>query len=121
MLYCAHAIFYYLYEGQASFPVHENLYLINAPDPATAMQKSASLAREYEQRGDDSRLEISGVRAEYCFAGVRKLIEVAQDDAAPLMLPGSGIEVTYSVFEVEQLADVMRLAEGGRVQVVYQE
>jgi hypothetical protein len=121
MWYCAHAIFHYSYVGQSSYVVHENVYLVSADDEDETMLRALKLAAEYEQVGENSHLEIEGRKAEYRFAGIRKLISVDSDleDSSELReLTG---EVTYSVFEVANLSDVVALAAGVAVSVNYRE
>ncbi|EPG2417115.1 TPA: DUF4288 domain-containing protein [Stenotrophomonas maltophilia] len=120
MWYCAHAVFFYQYEGQDSFVVHENVYLIGAEDEEKAMFKAKSIALEYEQIGVDSYLECDGKRAEYKFSGIRKLISVQVDsDVADSSAICSGVELTYSVMEVGSILDVERIARGELVAVNY--
>ncbi|MEX7642922.1 DUF4288 domain-containing protein [Stenotrophomonas maltophilia] len=120
MWYCAHAVFFYQYEGQDSFVVHENVYLIGAEDEEKAMFKAKSIALEYEQIGVDSYLEFDGKRAEYKFSGIRKLISVQVDsDVADSSAICSGVELTYSVMEVGSILDVERIARGELVAVNY--
>lgn len=120
MLYCAHAIFFYSYDGQSSYLVHENVYLVSADDDGGGMAVAMQLAAEYEQAGEESCLEIEGKKAEYKFAGIRKLISV-QDEGEQVITARSGIEVTYSIMEVATLADVERIAAGDSVMVNYLE
>lgn len=101
--------------------MHENVFLVSANDEAEAMVVVEALAVEYEQVGDDSQLEVDGVAAEYRFAGIRKLISVASDAEVGVGLVGTGVEVTYSVFEVGSLADIERLVAGESVSVLYRE
>ena len=121
MWYSAHAIFYYSCEGQSSVLVHENVYLIEANDEDDAMSRAKEIASEHEDLSEDGHLEINGEKAQYRFAGIRKLIEVEND---PVTVQGrlhSGLEVTYSVVEVDNLADVQRLAAGEMTNVLYRE
>lgn len=46
MWYCAHAIFYFKHEGQQSYRLHENVYLIQSDTAESAWQRAESLARE---------------------------------------------------------------------------
>ncbi|MDT3466983.1 DUF4288 domain-containing protein [Stenotrophomonas maltophilia] len=122
MWYCAHAVFFYQYDGQDSFLVHENVYLISAEDEEVAMFKAKSIAVEYQQVGGDSSLEYNGKRAEYKFSGIRKLISVQVDSGvADSSAICSGVELTYSVMEVESILDVERIANGESVLVSYLE
>lgn len=122
MWYCAHAVFFYQYDGQDSFLVHENVYLISAEDEEVAMFKAKSIAVEYQQVGGDSSLEYNGKRAEYKFSGIKKLISVQVDSGvADSSAICSGVELTYSVMEVESILDVERIANGESVLVSYLE
>jgi len=79
MWYCAHAIFYFKYEGQQSCRLHENVYLIQSRTAESAWQRAESLAWEQEVVGEDGHLEVDGNKATYHFAGIRKLIEAQVD------------------------------------------
>lgn len=119
MWYCTHAIFHYRYEGQTSIPVHENVYLIDAIDPDEALLSAQKIALEREMVGAESTLEANGVRAEYRFSGIRKLIAVESDENTAAGKICSGVEVTYSVMEVGSLREVDAIAAGDRTTVVY--
>ncbi|MGH8038244.1 MAG: DUF4288 domain-containing protein [Stenotrophomonas sp.] len=121
MWYCAHAIFRYQYEGQTSITVHENVYLIDASDPDEALLSAEKIALEHEMVGAESALKVNGVRAEYRFSGIRKLIAVESDESTAAGRICSGVEVTYSVMEVGSLREVEVLAAGGSATVVYVE
>lgn len=125
MWYCAHAVFYFKLhrQPQESFLVHENVYLIHAETSAEAMTKAEAVARANEDLALDGHLELNGMKANYLYAGIRKLIEVE----GPVHLAGlpagvlDGKEVTYSVLEVDTLDEVMALAKGMMVEVLYRE
>lgn len=121
MWYCAHAIFYYRHEVQDSFLVHENVYLIDAKDDIEAMENAKMIASEQEDLSDDGHLEVNGKKAQYIFAGIRKLIEVELDHETGRGKIHSGIEATYSVFEVNGLDEVKRLAAGKMTETLYRE
>lgn len=121
MWYCAHAVFYYSYPTQSSFLVHENMYLIDAEDEDEAMLKANSVAAEYEDLSEDGHLEVNGNKAQYRFAGIRKLIEVELDHETAEGRLHSGVEATYSVLEVDSLSEVKRLAAGEMQSVLYRE
>jgi hypothetical protein len=121
MWYCAHAIFYLKTESQGSVLVHENVYLVRSDDPESALADAIRIARGNEDLNDDGHLELNGAKAQYRFAGIRKLIEVeTSPETAAGKLP-SGSEVTYSVFEVDSLAEVELLASGEMTDVLYRE
>ena len=120
MWYCAHAIFYYECEGQESFLVHENVYLIRADSDEQALADATALASECEDlsgrlMGEDGRPSL------YRFAGIRKLISVETDEHTAEGRLHSGVEVTYSVMAVDTLDQVQRLAGGDALDVLYQE
>ncbi len=121
MWYSAHAIFYYTHEGQESFLVHENVYLIEANDEDQAMLKAKDVASEHEDLGEDGHLEVNGCKAQYRFAGIRKLIEVELDSETGQGRLHSGVEATYSILEVDSLVDVEHLAAGEMTSVLYRE
>lgn len=121
----AHAVFYFKLhrQPQESFLVHENVYLIHAETSAEAMTKAEAVARANEDLALDGHLELNGMKASYLYAGIRKLIEVE----GPTNLAGlpagvlDGKEITYSVLEVDTLDEVMALAKGQMVEVLYRE
>lgn len=125
MWHSAHAVFYFKLhrQPQESFLVHENVYLIHAETSAEAMTKAEAVARANEDLALDGHLELNGMKANYLYAGIRKLIEVE----GPVHLAGlpagvlDGKEVTYSVLEVDTLDEVMALAKGMMVEVLYRE
>lgn len=121
MWYCAHAIFYYKYEGQTSFVLHENVYLIQAENDEQAMLDASVLALQCEDLSEDGHLEVDGNKASYRFAGIRKLIEVQLDRGKENEKLDSGVELTYSVMIADSLSEVERIAGGDEVGVVYRE
>lgn len=123
MWYAAHAVFYFklIDESQDSFLVHENIYIINAADPDSARAKAEIIGRANEDAGGDGHLELNGEKASYVFAGIRKVVEAEttpSPEGAPL---ASGQELTYSVLEVDTLEEVLALAGGKMVTVLYRE
>ncbi len=121
MWYCAHAIFYFQYERQESFLLHENVYLIEARDDEQALLDAKKLAMESEDLSEDGHLEVDGNKASYRFAGIRKLIEVQVDSDKTNRKLDSGVELTYSVLAVDSLAEVEQLARGEMTPVLYRE
>ena len=121
MWYCAHAIFYFSHEGQESFLVHENVYLIEADDEDKALSEAKAVAAEHEDLSEDGHLEVNGNEAQYRFAGIRKLIEVELDSETGRGKLHSGVEATYSTLEVDSLPEVERLAAGEMTTVLYRE
>lgn len=121
MWFCAHAIFYYRLDGQASFLIHENIYLIEADDADLALASAEELGRENEDLNVDGRIEVNGQPAQYIFAGIRKLIQVESSPEAAKGRLLSGTEATYSVMEVDTLEEVEALARGEAMSVLYRE
>lgn len=123
MLCCAHAIFYFLLQGQEqdSFLVHENVYLVDAEDFETALAAGIEFAKSEEDLSEDGHLRVNEQKVSYIFAGIRKIIDVSNTHrrlTAPDMV---GLESTYSVFEVDNLDQVLALARGEMVEVLYRE
>lgn len=121
MWYCAHAIFYYSYPGQSNFLMHENIYLIDAVDESEAMLKAGVIANEHEDLSEDGHLEVNGNKAQYRFAGIRKLIEVELDSETASGKLHDGVEATYSILEVETMSEVKRFAAGEMLSVLFRE
>lgn len=123
MWYCAHGIFYfeYKYEEQDSYLVYENVYIINADDEESALNESIRIAKENEDFNEDDHLELNGKPVRYLFSGIRKLIRVENASAADEGAINSGVEVTYSELEVENLNQVKELSDGSFVEVLYRE
>lgn len=122
MWYAAHALFYFklIDEDQDSFVVHENIYIINAADSDAARARAEIIARANEE-SDDGALELNEKKASYIFAGIRKIIE-AETTPAPEDAPlTNGQELTFSVLEVDTLDEVLALARGEMVNVLYRE
>ncbi len=123
MFFCAHAVFYFklLHQEQETFLVHENVYLIDAEDAEKATQSALLLAKSNEDANEDGHLELNEQKAAYLFVGLRKVIEV-EPSAAPVSALGlAGLELTYSEFEVDTMAEVLGLARGDMVDVLYRE
>lgn len=123
MWFCAHAIFYFklLDTEQDSFLVHENIYLIGADDGAAAAAIANQLAKENEDLNEDGHLELNEKKAVYLFAGIRKVIKVESHPDSNWTVELRGLELSYSVFEVDTLEEVFRLTRGEMVDVLYRE
>lgn len=121
MWYCAHGIFYFECDLQDSFLIHENVYLVNAVSDDEALAMAEEIASKDEDLSEDGHLELNGKKARYRFAGIRKLIEVETDAETAEGRLHSGIEVTYSVLEVDTLAEVRQLAKGEMTNALYRE
>ncbi len=108
-------------DSQGVISVYENIFLVEAPDAASASSKAAEMARR-EVDSDDS-LTIDEAPAIRTFCGVRKVVAVS--NPYPLDLdedtPISGTELTYSKFEVSSEEDLQILVEGGELSLRYVE
>jgi hypothetical protein len=123
--YCAHAIFYFELrdEPQDSYLIWENVYLVEASSDEEALSKAEKYAKTEEASGSDT-LTLNDKPCRYKLAGIRKLITVSYIEEAvdkPNDVPVSGAEVTYSELEVDTLDEVMKLAKGEMVEVLYRE
>jgi hypothetical protein len=118
--FSAHAILYVrLKDGaQRSFPVWENIYLVEASNPEAAVAAAEARAREDEGDSNGS-FTWEGRPAEWVFAGIRKLIAVSH--VAAVAAPVHGAELSYSQFVVPSIEAVRKLADGQSVQVRYVE
>ncbi|AQT61140.1 DUF4288 domain-containing protein [Cellvibrio sp. PSBB023] len=121
MWYCAHAIFYYKYANQESFLTHENVYLISAENEDAALLAAEKIAKENEDLNEDGHLYLNDIPAAYVFAGIRKLIEIETNSDTAQGKIISGVEVTYSEMEVDTLEEVVDLADGKFVNILYRE
>jgi hypothetical protein len=118
MWFAAHAIMYFKFKdgNQDSYPVQENVFLVEAPSAEEGAVKAAQYGKADER---DSRGSLTwGDRpATLTYAGIRKLIQVGctNDDK-----PTDGVEVTYSELEVKDARAFAKLMEGKPVLVRYQ-
>ena len=118
--YSAHAILYVQYKSgaQTSFPVWENVYLIEADSSEAALEQAK--ARALEDEGDSGGTFMWDDRAaEWVFAGIRKIISVSHLESEGNL--SSGDELTYSQLRVNSLQKVKSLAAGDIVQTIYDE
>jgi hypothetical protein len=99
---------------QESFPVWENIILIEAASEEEAFEKAERYGRNEE--GDDGGSFRWGKKpARWVFAGVRKLTEcLSMTDR-----PGDETELTYNELELDSMQAVKALAAGKRVRVSY--
>ncbi len=106
---------------QGSYPIWEDVYLIEAATDEEAVRKAEALGKENES--DDPSLTYDGVPARMEFVGVRKVVRVR--NAFPAhpdeIQPTNGTEITYSKYTVATEKDVARFASGEKVDTVYEE
>lgn len=105
---------------QESFPVYENVILVEGKTPEEAKQKAIMIGHEEESLDDGLRLDDKP--ATRYFVGIRKLINISNpvtvddlDETPPI----SGTEITYSLFNLKTLEEVENLAKGAEVNVHY--
>ena len=116
--YIAHAILYVRYKNgaQTEYPVWENMYLIAAESEEDAWTAAEHRGAEAASDADDSFIW-NDIPAEWVFAGIRKLIQVAHHDVNTH--PASGDELSYSEFTLPSLSTVQQLAAGETVTLDY--
>jgi uncharacterized protein DUF4288 len=101
---------------QDSYPVWENVLLIEATDGDDAYANA--VARAQTDEGDSQGSMTWDSRpAEWVLAGIRKVISVTHH-ATGL---GSGDEITYSEFLIQHRADLDRFVNGEQISVCYVE
>lgn len=104
---------------QSSFPVYENVILLEAKTPSQARSQAKKIGQQ-EALGEEN-LELDGKLAKRVFVGVRKLMTISnpfpmEQDTEP---PVSETEITYSEFELATFKDVESLAAGAAIVVNY--
>lgn len=114
--YAAHIIMYVKLkaDSQRRFPIWENIVLLEAQNPETALQKAEQHGRLGEGDADGS-FTWGGKPATWVFAGVRKLLQCEDQQTRP----GDGTEITYSELEVKSEADALALGAGRPVPMRY--
>ncbi|MEP7286936.1 MAG: DUF4288 domain-containing protein [Chloroflexota bacterium] len=121
--YAAHLIEYFkLREGvQDSYPVWENVVLIQADNVHEAFKLARQIGEEQYNSPDDS-LRLDDKPALKVFSGVRKIVECEIDDPEDLQSPPiSGTEITYTKMEVATEEDIQKLMQGYAVTVTLEE
>ena len=106
---------------QKKFPVFENVYLIEAKSARQAQGRAKEIGKR--EQGADNSLTLDDEPAEMVFVGVRKIVTIANQfplsqDASR---PRHGTEVTYSLLELDRARDVLKLARGSPVSLLYKE
>jgi hypothetical protein len=105
---------------QDSYPVWEDICLIEAPNDDEAFRLAEELGKSRDS--DDSTLTLNGEPAKMSFLGVRKVARVinsldAPEDAPPL----HGSEIAFSKYNISTSSDLEKLVLGESVPVVYEE
>src|SRR4051812_11607791 len=112
--YAAHVVMcVHFTEGpQDHYPIWENIYLIEADSTEQAFTKAERIGRQQEEDHDDS-FRWDGRRAEWYFAGIRKLTDCEPHDTRP----GDGTEITYLQYSVPSAAELDKLLDLRRVAI----
>lgn len=97
---------------QDVLPVYENFTLFEAESREEAFEKARQYAIEYAEI--DDQLQLNGKPAYWKFEGIRKLIELRDhlSDEYDVKQPDTGVELSYSYYEVEDEKQLTDLAEG---------
>lgn len=122
--FSAHVIFYYekINGNQESYLINENIYLISATDWKDAERIAREIGLDNQDLSEDGHLELNEEKVSYRFAGVRKIIDVeTQVENSQFYAQPDGVEISYSEFEVDTLEEVLSLARGDMVDVLYRE
>ena len=121
MWYAAHIIMSVRFENpedQTTYPVWENIVLVDAKNEDQAWKKAEELGQAEEADGTDG-FRWKGKPAKWVFAGVRKVIECRSDasDDQPI----NGAEVSYSQMVLPDQEALTKLVRGRPVTVNYEE
>jgi hypothetical protein len=105
--------------AQDIFPVYENFTLFEAASRKEAFEKAVQYAKKYAEI--DDQLKLDGKPAYWKFEGIRKLIEIRNHLSYELDAeqPDSGVEVSYSYFEVDSEKKLEDLVQGKAVTLRY--
>jgi hypothetical protein len=102
--------------GQDSYPVWEDVCLIEAANGDEAFSKAEALGKSRET------LTLDGEPAIISFFGVRKIHQVVNSfDVPEKAAPAHGSEVAFSKYNVSSAEDLEKLVRGESVSVVYVE
>lgn len=116
--FAASAIMYIKFKdgNQDSYPIWENVFLVEADSPEKAEEKAIELAKQGE--GDSQNSLTWGERpATWVFAGLRKLLTVSHPDIHDTKLDGA--EITYSEFEIDDKKSFQKFVDGKDVTIKY--
>lgn len=105
---------------QDSYPVWEDVCLIEAKDVDEAFRKAEALGKSREC--DDPTLTLDDEPATISFLGVRKISRVINPlDMLESVAPSHGSEVAFSKYDVSTMENLEKLVRGESVPVVYVE
>lgn len=124
--YAAHIILWtkFLDGNQDTYPVWENVVLINAPTSDEAFTIADRNGHAEAQVSVDSRYTYNNRPAIWVYAGVRKLNECIEHFDPEALAPGGmeehGTEVTYSSFILEDELALQKLLANRDVKILYE-
>jgi hypothetical protein len=105
---------------QDSYPIWEDVCLIEAVDYDDAFRKAEELGKSRES--DDPTLTWNDQAAIIVFCGVRKVARVVNSiDVPEESPPQHGSELAFSKYSVSTKDDLEKLVRGESVAVVYEE
>ncbi len=117
--FAAHAVMYVHFKDgrQDSYPVWENVLLIEAADADQALTRAIRRAKQDEGDAEGS-FTWDERPAMWMYAGIRKLITISapKDHNTPV----SGAELTYMQFEVPDATALKDLVAGEPVYIRYE-
>jgi hypothetical protein len=102
---------------QDSFPLYENVLLVEADSPDDARTNGLAVAKDAYEGDSGGTYTHDGRQATAIVVGVRKVIECVNSKAPPQ----NGVEVTYSRMYVNTKEELQLLMEGKPVSVLYEE
>jgi len=101
---------------QELFPIDELFTLFYANNRKEAWEKAIRKGKEYNNY--DESLRINGNSAYAKYEGIRKVIEII-DDEFELKIPLDGLEISSSYMELTSIKDIEKLAKGKAVIINY--
>lgn len=114
MFYCAHLLYVVEFKGQNSYPLWENVHLIEADSAEHADELARQIGLEHQDLEYGSSF-CDDQPARTVYVGIRKLLQVLEPTLR------SGIELTYLELEVQTKDDVNKLLAQEAVTLVYDE
>jgi len=116
--FAASAIMYIKFKdgNQDSYPIWENVFLVEAETPEKAEEKAIELAKQDEGDSENS-LTWKDRPATWVFGGLRKLLTVSHPDVGENKFDGA--EITFSEFEVQDKKTFQEYLDGNDVTIKY--
>ena len=115
--YAAHTVMYIKFKdgNQNSYPVWENIILIQAENDEQAYLKAEQRAKKDE--GDSQNTFTHNNRpATWVFAGIRRLVECVNSNQQPT----NGTEITYLELEIDTAEQFKQFINGEPSPVLYE-